>query len=101
MAAKIKIEQVNRLEAYAVQTPLEKIIGIKCAEETYDQLNIREQVILDLLIVGWTQGDIAAFFEVKPPNISSSLRRIRYRLANGKLHQTLQLRQIMRDGEIR
>lgn len=94
-------EKVDTSLAFAVQTPLEKILGIECAEETYDLLSLREQLILDLLIVGWTQAEIAIYFRVKAPSIASSVRRMRFKLANSKLKLVLDARQMMRDGEMR
>lgn len=87
--------------SFAVQTPLEKILGIECAEETYDLLSFREQLILDLLIVGWTQAEIAVYFQVRSPSIASSVRRMRFKLANSKLRMVLDSRQMRRNGEMR
>lgn len=91
-------EPVDLSLSFAVQTPLEKILGIECAEETYDMLTFREQLILDLLIVGWTQAQIALYFEVKGPSIASSVRRMRFKLANSKLKLILDSRQLRREG---
>ena len=94
-------EKVDTSLAFATQTPLEKILGIECAEETYGLLNLREQLILDLLIVGWTQSAIAVYFNVRAPSIASSVRRMRFKLANSKLKLILDSRVAMRNGEMR
>lgn len=94
-------ETVDLTLAFAVQTPLEKILGIECAEETYDLLSFREQLILDLLIVGWSQAQIAIYFKVKAPSIASSVRRMRFKLAHSKLRMILDSRQMRRLGEVR
>lgn len=82
----------------AAITPLEHIVGFKVAEETYDRLNFREQLIVDLLCAGWNQAQIGQLFEVSQPSISSSVRRIRFKLANGKLKFILEARQAFREG---
>lgn len=96
---KEKWEKVDTKLAFAVHTPLEKILGVECAEETYDLLSFREQLILDLLIVGWTQAEIAVYFEVRAPSIASSVRRMRFKLANSKLKLVLDSRVMRRNGE--
>ena len=96
-----KWEPVDNSLAFAIQTPLEKILGIECAEETYDLLSLREQLILDLLIVGWTQAEIATYFEVRAPSIASSVRRMRFKLAHSKLKLVLDSRVMRRGGEVR
>lgn len=80
------------------QTPLEHILGVTCAEKTYDQLTLREQLILDLLIVGWNQSDIAFLFQVRAPSIAFSLKRMRFKLANSMLKTILESRQDKRNG---
>lgn len=94
-------EPVDQALNATAQTPLEKILGIECAEETYDLLTLREQLILDLLIAGWSQSQVAQYFHVKAPSISGSVRRMRFKLANSKLKTILEARQMMRDGEMR
>jgi predicted XRE-type DNA-binding protein len=91
-------EKINLNEVYARQTPLEKVIGFKAAEETYDLLNLREQLILDLLIVGWNQPEIAEVFNVTQPSINSTVRRIRVKLANSKLKIILDARALFKEG---
>ena len=91
-------EPVDASLAFAVQTPLEKILGLPVAEETYDLLSLREQIILDLLIVGWHQADIAVLFNVRSPSIASSVRRMRFKLADSKLKMILDSRVMRRDG---
>ena len=91
-------EPVDISLEFAVHTPLEKILGVPVAEETYDLLSLREQIILDLLIVGWHQADIAALFNVRAPSIASSVRRMRFKLADSKLKMILDSRALRRDG---
>lgn len=93
-----KIETANLGDSFAVQTPLGSIVGFDVAEETYDLLNIREQIVIDLLVCGFTQSDIAAVFGVSQPSVSSSIRRIRVKLAESKLKTVLDLRVEFREG---
>ena len=88
----MNVEGVNRAERFGQQTPLEHIVGFKVAEEAYDLLSFREQLIIDLLIAGWNQNHIAALFEIKQPSVSSALRRIRYKLGNSRLKMILEAR---------
>lgn len=93
-------ETVDVNAPYANQTPLEKVIGFQAAEETYDLLNWREQLIVDLLIVGWNQPEIAQVFGVSQPSISSAVRRIRLKLANSKLKIVLDARTVFKEGRL-
>lgn len=85
-------------DPYKYKTPLEKAVGFKAAEEAYGYLLWREQIILDLMIVGWTQAQIASVFEVTQPSITSAVRRIRFKLANTQLYQLLEVRQEIREN---
>lgn len=95
---KTQIEDVVRTEMFAEITPLEKAVGFNVAEETYDLLSFREQLILDLLCAGFTHAEIGNVFDVSQPSISSSVRRLRFKLADGKLQMVLQARQLYREG---
>ena len=79
-------------------TPLEKILGFDVSEEIYDMLDFDEQLMIDLLIVGWSQANIALLLGTKQPNINKSVRRIRFKLGDSKLRQHLEIRQEMREG---
>ena len=92
-----KREGAMPTEAFYRQTPLERVVGFKCAETTYDLLNFREQLIIDLLATEWTQTQIASIFEVSQPSIAASIRRIRFKLADSELRLTLDLRQNYRE----
>jgi len=95
-----KIQDVVKAEMYADITPLEKVVGFNVAEETYDLLNFREQLILDLLCAGFTHAEIGDIFDVSQPSISSSVRRLRFKLADGKLQMVLQARELYREGRL-
>lgn len=92
------IEDVNSADVFGQQSPLEMIVGFKVAEETYDRLTFREQIVIDLLVCGMTQSDIAKVFDVSQPSISSSIRRVRVKLATGKLKMVLDARMEYREG---
>ena len=78
---------------YSTITPLEQVVGFATAEETYDRLTLREQVIVDLLAAGYKQAQIGMLFSVSQPSISSSVRRIRFKLADSQLRTVLDLRE--------
>lgn len=92
------IEVVDRSDVFGKQSPLERVAGFDVAEETYDALTFREQIVIDLLICGFTQSDIAKVFGVSQPSISSSVRRIRVKLATGKLKLVLDARMEFKQG---
>ena len=79
-------------------SPLERIIGFQFSEDIYDHLDITDQVLLDLLIEGWQQNDIADLFCVHKSWITKRLQRIRPYLADTELRRILQLRSEMKDG---
>ena len=88
---------IARSEMRTNRTPLERVVGFETAEETYDLLGFREQLIVDLLIIGWNQAQIADLFGVKAPSISSSVRRIRVKLADSQLRMIMESRVHFRD----
>lgn len=100
MSSKTKIEDVDKNDMFAVITPLEKIVGFNVAEETYDQLTFREQLILDLLCAGYTHAEIGNVFNVSQPSISSSVRRLRFKLADGKLQMVLEARMAFKENKL-
>jgi len=93
-----KLEDVDLSDMQNVITPLESAVGFLVAEETYDLLTLREQLIVDLLCAGWTHAEIGTVFDVSQPSISSSVRRLRFKLADGKLRLILDARLAMKEG---
>lgn len=91
------IEDVKLDEPFADITPLESVVGFKIAEVTYDSLNFRDQLIIDLLCAGWNQADIGLLFGVSQPGIAGCIRRIRFKLAQSTLKISLELRQNYRE----
>lgn len=74
-------------------TPLQTILGFDAAEEVYDTLDLREQLIIDLKIAGWSQHEIGECLGLSQGWVSILFRRARYTLANSKLIQTIEVRQ--------
>lgn len=95
-----KLEDVDQNDMFKTITPLESAVGFLVAEETYDLLTIREQLIVDLLCAGWTHAEIGSVFDVSQPSISSSVRRLRFKLADGKLRMILDARLAMKEGKM-
>ena len=73
-------------------TPIQRVLGFEAAEELYDTMPMREQLIVDLLMAGWNQTQIAQALDVSQSTISVSHKRIRYHLANSKLRVILESR---------
>ena len=94
------LEQVDLNDMYSEITPLEKAVGFNVAEETYDLLTFREQLIVDLLCAGYTHAEIGSVFDESQPSISSSVRRLRFKLADGKLQMILEARLMMKEGKL-
>jgi len=78
-------------------TPLQRVLGFEVAEEIYDTLDMREQLIIDLKIAGWSQHDIGEALGLSQGWVSILFRRTRYNLANSKLLQSIEIRQHMRE----
>ncbi len=97
---KADVEDVLWNEPYSKITPLESVVGFKVAEETYDLLSLREQLILDMLCAGWTHAQIGIVFEVSQPSISSSVRRMRFKLAGSMLYTVLDARNAYKRNEL-
>lgn len=95
-----KLEDVDKNDMFKTITPLEAAVGFLVAEETYDLLTLREQLIVDLLCAGWTHAEIGSVFDVSQPSISSSVRRLRFKLADGKLRLVLEARQALKEGSV-
>lgn len=97
---KTKLENVDLNDMYHSITPLEAAVGFLVAEETYDLLTFREQLIVDLLCAGWTHAEIGSVFCVSQPSISSSVRRLRFKLADGKLRMILDARMALKENKL-
>ena len=95
-----KYEEVDKNDMFAEITPLEKAVGFNVAEETYDLLTFREQLIVDLLCAGYTHAQIGEVFDVSQPSISSSVRRLRFKLADGKLQLVLEARMAYKENRL-
>lgn len=93
-------EGVDVADMYSEITPLEKAVGFQVAEETYDLLTFREQLIVDLLCAGYTHAQIGEVFDVSQPSISSSVRRLRFKLADGKLQLVLEARHAFKNNDL-
>jgi len=72
--------------------PLQQVMGFSIAEELYDQLPLKHQLILDLIMAGWNQSQIAKTLDVSQSTISLAHKSIRYTLANSKLKLLLEAR---------
>ena len=94
------LEEVDNNDMFAEITPLEKAVGFLVAEETYDLLTFREQLIVDLLCAGYTHAQIGQVFDVSQPSVSSSVRRLRFKLADGKLQMILEARLALKEGKL-
>lgn len=95
-----KLEEVDKNDMFHTITPLEAAVGFQVAEETYDLLTLREQLIVDLLCAGWTHAEIGNVFNVSQPSISSSVRRLRFKLADGKLQMILESRMAFKENKL-
>lgn len=95
-----KLEGVDLNDMFHQITPLEAAVGFHVAEETYDLLTLREQLIVDLLCAGWTHAEIGTVFNVSQPSISSSVRRLRFKLADGKLQMILETRLALKENRL-
>lgn len=81
----------------AKSTPLQQILGFEAAEETYDLLDFREQLIVDLRIAGWSQHEIGEVLGLSQGWVSIIFKRIRFKLAESNLRQTLEIRQYYKE----
>lgn len=78
-------------------TPLASVVGFNVAEETYDCLTMREQLIVDLLILDWKQSDVAEVMEISRHEVFMRVHSIRVKLANSKLRDILEMRNEYRE----
>lgn len=81
----------------AGSTPLQRILGINAAEQDYDRLDFREQLIIDLMIYGYSQEEIGNVLGLSQGWVSIIFKRIRFKMADSHLRQTLEIRQHMRE----
>lgn len=79
------------------QTTLELIVGFAIAEEVYYTLDYREQLILDLLMLGYSHSQIGWVLGLSQGWITMLVKRIRLQLAESKLRQILETRQHIRE----
>lgn len=79
-------------------TPLQKVLGFEAAEETYDLLDFREQLIIDLRIAGWSQHEIGEALGLSQGWVSIIFKRIRFKLAESNLRQTLEIRAFYKEN---
>lgn len=84
----------------AGSTPLQRILGMTAAEQDYDKLDFREQLIIDLMICGYTQEEIGNVLNLSQGWVSIIFRRIRFKMADSQLRQTLEIRQHMRETHV-
>lgn len=79
-------------------TPLERIVGFPVSEELYDMLELYEQIILDLKIMGVTEQNIAEVLGISQSTVNVIFRRVRVKLADSKLRLILETRQYYRES---
>ena len=82
----------------AKSTPLQRLLGFEAAEETYDLLDFREQLIIDLRIEGWSQHEIGEALGLSQGWVSIIFKRIRFKLAESNLRRTLEIRQYYKEN---
>lgn len=85
-------------DTFGLPSNLAVVVGFDVAEEAYDRLTFREQIVIDLLIEGFSHKQIAHVFGVTQPTITGTVRRIRTKLASSKLKMVLDARQEFRFG---
>lgn len=73
------------MDTETYMTALQELVGFTVAEEMYDQLTAREQIILDMLVMGYTHTEIGLVFDLKQNTLSTITRVIRTKLAAAKL----------------
>lgn len=84
-------------ELKLVPTPLQKILGFEVAEEIYDLLPIKAQLILDLKIEGYSTRQIAAALGMRQTTVQDTFMKSRHILLRSKLHLILESRQFYRE----
>lgn len=74
------------------KTPLQRILGFRGAEETYDQLPFIDQLILDLKMEDLTFHQISAILDMPYTTIYDRFIKIRHHMALSKLRLVLETR---------
>jgi DNA-binding NarL/FixJ family response regulator len=82
----------DRIEDGNIPSPLAILVGFEVANELYDLLSLREQIVLDLLIENCSQSEIARVLGLGKTSISVTVQSIRIKLAKSKLHDLLETR---------
>ena len=77
-------------------TPLQRVLGFNVSEKVYDRLEFNEQLIVDLLIQGYANHEIATVFGVASSRIKEIVHRIRFKLADSELTFHLEMKEIGR-----
>lgn len=85
-------------DSYPAVTPLQSVVGFNAAEEIYDELDFRDQLILDLMMCGWPQQAVAKLFGMSQGTLSVTFKGIRLKLANTTLMMKIQARQELKDS---
>lgn len=78
-------------------TPLQQVLGFDVAEEIYDMLPIKAQLILDLRIEGYREMDIARALDMPQATVNDIFMRTRHALLNSKMHMILENRVYYRE----
>lgn len=81
-------------------TPLQRTVGFDVAEELYDMLPIKAQLILDLKIEGYNDGEIAMALEIPRTTVIYIFRKARYSLLSSKLKLILDTRLYYKETHI-
>jgi hypothetical protein len=78
-----KIPQRKMIHVFA--TPLERAVGFYISERTYDLLTISEQIIIDMLIIGYDLVLVSQLLGIRPRELNQVLVLIRTKLAVSEL----------------
>ena len=73
-------------------TPLQKVLGFEVAEEIYDMLPLRAQLIIDLKIEGYTTREIAQALDIGQMTVQDTFIKARHSLLRSKMHLILESR---------
>ena len=76
----------------AIVTPLQRVVGFHVSEQTYDLLDFTEQVVLDLMIEGWQNIDIAQLLGIRETKVKQIMIVIRAKLAGSMLYHHLEMK---------
>lgn len=81
-------------------TPLQRVVGFHVSEKTYDLLELNEQVLIDLLIEGYKNIDIACVLGVDVNAITRMMQRIRLKLADSELRFHLEMKAYYKESTV-